>query len=306
MSHQPECTGGACYRTPRMTTTLEPPVITYGGGRPNALRLVASGLADIWSRRRLARYLVQADLSKTGADTLLGNVWWVLDPLLQMGVYVVFVTLLIGGSGAIQDYPLFVFAAILPWKWFSAAINDAILSIVSRERIIKQVHFPKIILPVAASVSGIVNFAFGLIPLVMLILLFYRDRLSWTLILIPVVAAVQFVFTLGLSIVASAVNVFYRDVGNLARHILRLWFYLSPALYSVEKVNSVSANHPVVGVLFGLNPFTVLFESYRAVAYDGVPPSWQGLGVLLVASIILLAVCTYVFKRMEPSFAKVL
>ena len=289
-----------------MTSTPETPVASYGGGHPNALRLIASGLTDIWSRRRLTRYLVQADLSKHGADTILGNVWWILDPLLQMGVYVVFVSLLVGGRGSIEDYPLFVFAAILPWKWFSSAINDSILSVVARERIIKQVHFPKIVLPVAAAMSGIVNFAFGLIPLVGLILLFYRDRLSWALILIPLVALVQFTFTLGLSILASAINVFYRDVGNVARHVLRLWFYLSPALYSVEQVNRVSTNHPEVGVVFGLNPFTVLFEAYRAVIYEGHPPSWTGLGVLLLISIVILGACTYVFKRMEPSFAKVL
>ncbi len=289
-----------------MTSTLETPVASYGGGHPNALRLIASGLTDIWSRRRLTRYLVSADLSKHGADTILGNIWWILDPLLQMGVYVIFVTLLVGGRGTIEDYPLFVFAAILPWKWFSSAIGDAILSVVARERIIKQVHFPKIVLPVSATVSGIVNFAFGLIPLALLMLLFYRDRLSWTLLLIPVVAAVQFVFTLALSILVSAINVFYRDVGNVSRHILRLWFYLSPALYSVEQVNRLAATHPEVGLVFGLNPFTILFEAYRAVIYDDVPPNWLGLAVLVLVSLLLLGACTYVFKRMEPAFAKVL
>jgi ABC-type polysaccharide/polyol phosphate export permease len=289
-----------------MTTTLDVPVASYGGERPSAIRLVVDGLTDIWSRRRLARYLVQAEMTKHGADTVLGNVWWILDPLLQMGVYVVFVTLLVGGRGTIDDYPLFVFAAILPWKWFSSAVNDAILSVVARERIIKQVHFPKIVLPVASTLSGIVNFAFGIIPLALLILLFYRDRLSWTLVLIPAVAAVQFVFTLGLAILVSAINVFYRDVGNVSRHVLRLWFYLSPALYSVEQVNNLAKNHPEVGLVFGLNPFTVLFESYRAVIYDGQAPQWLGLAVLLVVSFAILGVCTFVFKRMEPAFAKVL
>ena len=287
-----------------MTTTLDVPVASYGGERPNALRLVVAGLTDIWSRRRLARYLVQAELTKHGSDTLLGNVWWILDPLLQMGVYVVFVSLIVGRTTA--DYPLFVFAAILPWKWFSSAVNDAILSVVARERIIKQVHFPKIILPVSATVSGIVNFVFGLVPLMSLILLFYRDRIAWTLLLIPLVAAVQFVFTMAVAILVSAINVFYRDVGNLARHVLRLWFYLSPALYSVEQVNKLAVNHPEIRIVFGLNPFTVLFESYRAVIYNGVPPPWLGLATLLAVSLLLVGASTYVFKRMEPAFAKVL
>jgi ABC-type polysaccharide/polyol phosphate export permease len=287
-----------------MTTTLDVPVASYGGERPNALRLVVAGLTDIWSRRRLARYLVQAELTKHGSDTLLGNVWWILDPLLQMGVYVVFVSLIVGRTT--PDYPLFVFAAILPWKWFSSAVNDAILSVVARERIIKQVHFPKIILPVSATVSGIVNFVFGLIPLMLLILFFYRDRLAWTLLLIPFVAVVQFAFTMAVAILVSAINVFYRDVGNLARHVLRLWFYLSPALYSVEQVNKLAVDHPEIRIVFGLNPFTVLFESYRAVIYNGVPPPWLGLGILLAVSVLLAGASTYVFKRMEPAFAKVL
>ena len=287
-----------------MTTTVKVPIASYGGDRPSAFRLVVAGLTDIWSRRRLARYLVQAELTKTGADTLLGNVWWILDPLLQMGVYVVFVSLIVGKTTA--DYPLFVFAAILPWKWFSAAVNDAIQSVVSRERIIKQVHFPKIILPVSATVSGIVHFAFGLVPLMLLMLLFYRDRLAWTILLIPAVAVVQFAFTLAVAILVAAVNVFFRDVGNVARHVLRLWFYLSPALYSAAQVDAIAVHHPEARIVFGLNPFTILFESYRAVIYDGKPPPWLGLAVLLVVSIVLIAASTYVFKRMEPSFAKVL
>ncbi len=287
-----------------MTTTLDVPVASYGGERPNAFRLVLAGLTDIWSRRRLARYLVQAELTKTGADTLLGNIWWILDPLLQMGVYVVFVSLIVGRTTA--EYPLFVFAAILPWKWFSAAVNDAIQSVVSRERIIKQVHFPKIILPVSATLSGIVHFAFGLIPLVLLMLLFYRDRLAWTLLLIPAIAVVQFAFTLAVAILVAAVNVFFRDVGNVARHVLRLWFYLSPALYSVQQVDAIAVHHPEARIVFGLNPFTVLFESYRAVIYDDRQPAWTGLLVLLAISVVLIGVSTYVFKRLEPSFAKVL
>lgn len=289
-----------------MTTAISGPVVTYGGQRPHALTLVRTGLAEIWSRRRLARYLIAAELHKKGSDTLLGNVWWIMDPLLQMGVYVLFVSLVVGRAGTTTDYPLFVFAAILPWKWFSSAVNDAILSVVARERIIKQVHFPKIILPVTATLSGVVNFAFGLVPLVLLMVLFYRDRIAWTLLLIPIIAVVQLAFTLGIAILLAAVNVFYRDIGNVARHVLRLWFYLSPALYSVDQVSKLAGDLPWVATLFGLNPFSVLFQAYQAVIYDGTQPAWDSLAVLLVVSLLLLVACMYVFQRVERAFAKVL
>ena len=270
--------------------------------RPGSLELLGEGIRDVWSRRRLARYIVRAELHKHGADTLLGNVWWILDPLLQMAVYVVFVSVILGRGG--KDYPLFVFCAILPWKWFSSAVNDGITSVTSRERIIKQVKFPKIVLPVAATVGGIVNFAFGLIPLFGLMLAFYADRISPTLVLIPVVAVVQFVFSLAVAVFLSAVNVFFRDVGNLARHVLRLWFYLSPALYSLDSVADKAGG--LVGKILALNPWTILFESYRAVIYSGTQPGWGPLAFLLGVSFVLLAFAIIVFKRVEPTFAKVL
>lgn len=267
---------------------------------PNPVRLVAEGLTDIWSRRRLARYLVEADLAKHGANTVLGNVWWFLDPLLQMLVYVVLVSIIF--ARPTPDYPLFIFAAILPWKWFSSTVNDAVTAVTTRERIIKQVAFPKLVLPVAATASGVVSFSFGIVPLIGLMLLFYVDRLSPFLLLIPIVAAVQFLFTLSIAIVVSAVNVFFRDIGNVARHALRLAFYLSPALYSIDHL----AGHPTLQRLMWLNPFATLFESYRNVIYNGTWPLWDALLILAIVSLALFAVAVAIFKWVEPAFAKVL
>jgi ABC-type polysaccharide/polyol phosphate export permease len=271
--------------------------------QPGSLTLILTGFREIWSRRRLARYLVKTDLVKHGANTILGNVWWILDPLLQMAVYVFVVSIIF--RSAAPDYPLFVFSAILPWKWFNSSVNDATGAVVSKERIIKQVHFPKIVLPVASTLSGIVNFVFGLIPLVGLLLLFYRDRASVTILLIPLIAAVQLVFTLAIAVFISAINVFYRDVGNVARHILRLWFYASPALYSADKIAHLDS-YPVLMTLFQLNPWATLFESYRSVIYYDTLPAWGALSVLLLFSFALLCVAVLFFKRVEPAFAKIL
>ena len=240
-------------------------------------------------------------MHKHGADTFLGNVWWLLDPLLQMVVYVVLVSVIARVSK--PDYPLFVFCAILPWKWFSTAVNDGISSVTSRERIIKQVKFPTIVLPVSATLSGVVNFVFGFIPLFALIVLFFPDRLFVSLLLIPFVAVVQFVFSLAIAMFVAATNVFFRDIANVARHGLRLWFYLSPALY---ELSDVSERSHTLGAIMSLNPWTPLFESYRAVIYEGTTPLWGPLAILLVISLVMLALATLFFKRLEPSFAKVL
>ena len=293
-----------------MSVTSEAPAaFRNAAARPNPLGLLAEAIRDITSRRRLVRYLVQAEIKKRGANTLLGNVWWVLDPLLLMVVYVVLVTII--ATRALPDYPLFIFAAILPWKWFTAAVTDATGSVVNQHRLVKQIAFPKIVLPVAATTAGVVGFAFGLIPLAGIMLL-YLDRLSPLILLIPIIAAVQYVFTVAVAILVAAGNVFFRDLGNVVRHLLRLWWYLSPGLYALSHLEGIALfDNPVLRFIAHVNPFAVLFEAYRSVIYGTpagppVAPDWSSLAILLVASTIFLAASAVVFKRLEPTFAKVL
>ncbi len=292
-------------------STNDPVTFRSSAARPGAARLVVEGFRDALSRRRLIRYLIQADLKKKGSDTVLGNVWWVLDPLLQMLVYVILVSVILKRGG--PDYALFVFSAILPWKWFSSSVSDAIASVTSQERLIKQLQFPKIVLPVSGTLAGGVNFAFGLIPLAAILVLLFPHRISPYLVFIPVIAFVQLVFTIGLGLFLATANVFVRDVANIARHVLRLWFYLSPGLYSLSAVtdSNLGKEFPALVTLLRLNPFAVLFEAYRAVIYgtpDGGPatmPNWTALGILLLVSLVLVVAGTAVFKRLEPTFAKV-
>jgi ABC-type polysaccharide/polyol phosphate export permease len=269
--------------------------------RPGPIGLLREAANDIRSRSRLIRYLAMADLKKKGTDTLFGNVWWVLDPLLQMLVYVVLIEVIL--QRTTPDYPLFIFAAILPWKWFSTVVNDAITSISSQDRLIKQIQFPKIVLPAAAMLAGVVQFAFGFIPLAAMLVIFFHHRISPYLLLIPVVAAVQFVFTFAFGLTVAALNVFFRDIGNLSRHVLRLWFYLGPALYGADTIAKLD---PSISRIMQLNPFFAILESYRDAIYYGRLPNFGLLLSVLAASLVFVVIATLLFKRLEPAFAKVL
>jgi homopolymeric O-antigen transport system permease protein len=285
--------------------------VAPGGSTP--LALLRQAAAEVVSRRRLIRYLVQAEMKKRGSNTFLGNIWWILDPLLQMSVYVVLIAV-IGRGRSIPDYPLFIFAALLPWKWFISVVNDATGSVIRHDRLIRGIAFPKLVLPIATSTAGTVGFVWGMVPLGLL-MLFYSDRLSVQLAWIPVIAAVQYVFTLAAAIFVSAANVFFRDLGNALTHLLRLWWFLSPGLFSLAALRDLDIihQHRVIGTLASLNPFAVLFEAYRSVIYgteDGLgaphPPDLVQLGWLLAGSLIFLAIVVVFFKRVEPDFAKVL
>jgi len=268
--------------------------------RPGAIGLIRSGIDDLRGRRRLTRYLVGAELKRTHADTAFGQLWWILDPLLQMAVYFILITVML--KQRIPDYPLFLFAAILPWKWFSTTLNEATLSVTGRQTLIRQVQFPKIILPTAGVIAGTVSFGFGLIALG-LVYLFFLARLTPWVLTLPLIAAVQFVFTLAMGILFSAFNAFFRDVQNVMTHALRLWFYMSGALVPLT---TLAADHPTFYTILSLNPLAVLFESYRNVIWAGTAPDWAGLLAVLAFSGAFLLVSIYLFKRAEPAFARIL
>jgi ABC-type polysaccharide/polyol phosphate export permease len=278
--------------------------------RPGPFGLIREGLSELFGRRRLTRYLVGADIKRTHSDTALGQLWWVIDPLLQMAVYIILVTIIF--QRPTPDYALFIFAAILPWKWFTTTLNDATLSVTGRQGLIRQIQFPKIVLPSAAVIAGTWSFMFGLIALG-LVYLFYLDRLTLWVLAIPVIAAVQFLFTMAFGILLSSLNAFFRDIQNVLRHALRLWFYLSPALYSLS---AVAKGHPTIHTLLKLNPFAVLFDSYRAVIWGSEPaanvflppgpPDWLGLLALTGFSAVFLLFGILIFKRAEPAFARIL
>jgi len=297
--------GGDGTLRPRMDISQETPAqFRTTAIRPGPIGLLGEAIGDIRSRWRLIRYLARADLKKSGTDTLFGNVWWVLDPVLQMAVYAILVTVIFQRTQ--EAYPLFIFAALLPWKWLSTVLSDAIQSVTGQERLIKQLSFPKIVLPTSAMIAGTAHFVFGLIPLGVMLVVFYPSRISPYLAFIPLIAVVQFVFVLALGLIVAALNVFFRDIGNLARHVLRLWFYLSPALYGADTVLKLSEQHPTIARLMQLNPMFSILESYRNVIYYGRLPDFALLAAVLAASIVLLVIGTIVFKRLEPAFAKVL
>jgi lipopolysaccharide transport system permease protein/teichoic acid transport system permease protein len=277
--------------------------------RPGPLTLIRIGITETLSRRRLIAYLVRADLKKTGADTVLGNIWWIVDPLLQMLVYYLLVGVILGRN-RYPDFPLFIFAAVLPWKWFDATVKAGLQTVVGSERLIKQIYFPKLVLPISVSASGVVNFLFGLIPLVFMMLVFYPDRLTPWLVLIPIIAVVQLVFSTAMAIAVSALNVFYRDIGNVARHLMRFWFYLSPTLYGLDQVKEITSRQsglgPAIEAWYSINPFTYLIGAYRNVIYEGTAPHWGGLANVGIVSLVLLLLAILLFKRLEPNFAKVL
>ena len=319
-----------------------PAAFRSSNDRPGPLALIRNAITDVWSRRRLIRYMVRADIKKRGVNTVLGNVWWVLDPLITMMVYVLVMTVIFQRST--PDFPLFLLSAMVPFKWFTATIGSSTNAITGKESLIKQILFPKIILPVTITLSQIVGFLFGMAVLFVLWFTVYHDHVTWQVVWVPLIAVVQYVFVLGWTFMVSAVTVFYRDVGIVIGHFMRLLFWVSPILWSFMEVAGrgamlqkglagIERNLGLPeGVLFGaisLNPTSLLIESYRKVIYGGldrteivnangrvidetlswtkaVPPDFETLFIIFAVGVVITLLGTLIFKRLEPSFTKVL
>ncbi len=308
---------------PMQIASDAPATFRSSADRPGALELLATAAREVSSRRRLIRYLVRAEIKKKGTDTVLGNVWWVLDPLISLLVYVFVMSVVFARGQA--EFGVFLLSAMIPFKWFTGTLSDSVAAVVSQGQLIKQIQFPKIVLPIVSNGAGLVNLGVGMLVLFTIVLIVpeYRPHLTIMVLWVPVIAAIQAVLMLALSMFLSAFTVFYRDIGIVMGHLLRLLFYVAPILWSFEAESGRgSLIHSTIGdVGFSIlrdNPVAILLESYRKAIY-GVPVPGGGwrpatfgdmdvlaLGLVLVTSVLLLVVGTITFKRLEPAFAKVL
>lgn len=261
-----------------------------------------AALLDLVEWRRLVWRLARAELRRENARFILGSLWWVADPLLQMGVYTVLIGVILGRS--VDDYPLFVLSALMAWKGISSTMSTACTAVTGNERIVRQLAFPRIVLPTARVASQAWRLAIALALMVALIGIVWTSRLSPSLVWLPVLMLVQVVFMLPFAILLSAATVFVRDLANVVRHLLRMALYLSPVLYAYEE--AVERLPTPISDVYRLNPIAVLLDGYRAAAYDGVPPQPVSLLLPLGVGLVLLTPALAWFYGRERRFGKVL
>jgi lipopolysaccharide transport system permease protein/teichoic acid transport system permease protein len=307
-----------------MTVVNEAPAaFRSSADRPGPVALILGAVRDIVSRRRLIGYMVRAEVKKKGTDTVLGNVWWVLDPLITMLVYVLVMTVIFERST--PDFPLFLLSAMVPFKWFTATIGSSTGAVTGHERLIKQILFPKVILPVTEAIAQIVSFLFGMLVLALVLLVAYPDHLTLQVLWLPLIVVVQFTFVIGFTFLVSSVTVFYRDVGIVIGHLMRLLFWISPILWSFHAAaGRGEALRDAIGetgfALLSYNPVALLLDAYRTVIYGGLARGADGeltwttptapdlavLAVVFTTGVVIAVIGIIVFKRLEPAFAKVL
>ncbi len=255
-------------------------------------------LREIWRARETLLTLTWRDIKVRYKQTVLGALWAVLQPLLTMAVFAVFLGVLAKVPSGGRPYPLVVLAALVPWTFFVYALTQAAGSLVDKEDLVTKVYFPRIIIPAAAVLAGFVDFGLAFVTL-LVVMSVYGQAPTVSVVLLPVFCIFALTVSLGVAFWLSSLSVTYRDVKYTVTFLSQLLFYASPIAYL-----STLVPHRF-RVVYGLNPVAGLVEAFRAMML-GTTPSWGLIGVSSIVALLLLITGWSYFRRTERTFADVI
>jgi lipopolysaccharide transport system permease protein len=256
---------------------------------------VQLNFGDLWAYRELLYFLTWRDIKVRYKQTLMGAAWVIVQPLLTMLVFtLVFARFAKLEEGAIP-YPLFAYAGLLLWTFFSVSITAGTTSLITNTSLITKVYFPRAFIPTAAVGAGLVDFCVGALLLVPLAA-YYGVQLTWGLLLAPVFVLMAGALALGVGMTTSSLTVKYRDLRHTLPFLLQIWMFASPVIYPAGVVPERWR------WLLAANPMTGVLEGFRS-ALTGTPFEWGHIVVPAVVAPALLALGFYVFRRLEDTFA---
>ena len=229
-------------------------------------------------------------------QSILGIFWSILQPLAMMIVFTIVFSRFAKIPSDGIPYPLFSYTALLPWIFFATALSFAIPSLVSNANLLTKIYFPREIFPIASVLAAFVDFCIAAV-IYLAILVFYKVTLTPSAFYIIPILVIQVLLTLAVSLFASAVNVYYRDVKYVLPFCIQLWMYISPVIYPVSSVPDKFKS------LYMLNPMAPIISGYRKVLLVGTSPDFHYLGISAFVSVIMLFLSYKYFKMVEMSFA---
>ena len=259
---------------------------------------VSLQLDELWAYRELLGFLVWRDISVRYKQTVLGVAWAVIQPFCTMVIFSIFFGALAKMPSDGVPYPVFAFCGLLPWQLFAHALNDSGNSLVASQNLITKVYFPRLVIPIAAVLAGLVDFAIAFVILLVLMVVF-RVAPTASLVMLPAFLLLAVVSALAVGLWLSALNVQYRDVRYTIPFLTQVWLFTTPVAYSSTLVPERWR------LLYGLNPMVGVVEGFRwSLLGTGQGP---GPMVAISAAVVLLLLVggLYYFRRMERTFADV-
>lgn len=268
---------------------------------------IAKRLRELWQYRELIRNLVLRDLKVRYKNSILGVAWTWVNPLLMMVVYTVVLKVMAAGRSDLPNDPVFILCALLPWNFFATSVAQATDSVVEAAPLVKKAYFPREILPVCSVLGNLINFLIALPVFFLLALIMGSPVTLWALTL-PLAILVQLLFTLGLSLITSTLNVFYRDTRHILNVLLLAWFFLTPVIYPLA---AIPEQYTLLGVTLNarvwlqrVNPMASIITSYQDLLYWGVPIGWDFVLRTALVSLVVLAAGYLIFSHYSSRFGE--
>jgi lipopolysaccharide transport system permease protein len=259
---------------------------------------VALKLRELWAYRELLYFLVWRDVKVRYKQTVLGASWAILQPVLTMVVFTLFFGNLKDLHPGEVPYPLFSYAALVPWTFFANGLNQSSNSLVGSANLIKKVYFPRLVVPISAVLSGIVDFALAFVVLLVLMVYFGYPPTP-AIVWLPVFLLLALVTALGAGLWLAALNVEFRDVRYVVPFLVQIWLFASPVIYSSDTVPAAWR------ALYGLNPMAGVIEGFRWALLGSGPGPDLMMAVSALVALALLVSGAFYFRRMEKNFADV-
>jgi lipopolysaccharide transport system permease protein len=253
---------------------------------------------EIWNYRELLYFLTKRDIKVRYKQTVLGGLWAVIQPAFTMLVFTLFFGRLAKMPSDGLPYPIFVYAALLPWTYFANAVSASGNSLVGSANLITKVYFPRIVVPASAALAGLLDFFIALFVLAAL-MIYYQFLPGWGILLFPFLVALTFLCAVGVGLWLSALNVQYRDIRYAIPFLIQVWMFVSPVIYPVSLVKG---NYQW---LLALNPMGGVIHAYRASLLGHQTIDWQLLTLSALIIVALFLGGLYYFRRMEKVFADV-
>lgn len=254
---------------------------------------------DLYQYRELLKSNVKKEIRGKYKGSFLGILWSFVSPLLMTLVYAIVFPFLMRGAGY-EHYTTFLIIGILPWTWFTTSIAQGTFVVLGNAGIIKKVYFPREILPISVVTSGLINFLISCIVMIIFII-FSGIGFSINILFLPLVILAQYLFTLGIIFITSAINVYVRDLEYIINFIIQMLFYGTPILYSVD----MFANAPkVISTLININPMGVIITSYRDILYWKNIPHINSLLIVIIGSLLLCLLGLMIFRKLSKGFAE--
>jgi lipopolysaccharide transport system permease protein len=256
-------------------------------------------LSALVTHRDLLVFFVLRDIRVRYRQTLLGAGWAVLQPLLAMVMLTLVFGRLIGQQSDDVPYPLFCFAGLVLWTYFAQAVTSASASVVGHAQLVEKVYFPRLVIPVAAALAGMLDLLISFGMLIVIALLYGHVPGPAALLCIPL-AALAAIFAIGIGSMLAALSVRFRDVNHVVPFFVQLWLFATPVIYPASLLPERFQS------LFALNPMTGIIETFRWSLLGTSANPWPLLPVSLGSGAVLVLFGLLVFRRMERSFADVI